>query len=95
MCELTITSQAFLWHQIRCIMGVILLVGCGNEKPEVIQELLNIEHCPKKPQYNLAHEIPLNLFHCEFETNDWFIDKTELEEVIKALQEEWTFHRIK
>lgn len=95
MCELTIISQAFLWHQIRCIMGILLLVGCGNEKPEVIQELLNIEECPKKPQYNLAHEVPLNLFHCEFETNDWFIDRTELEEVVKNLQEEWTFHSIK
>ncbi|XP_033213039.1 tRNA pseudouridine(38/39) synthase isoform X2 [Belonocnema kinseyi] len=95
MCELTITSQAFLWHQIRCIMGVLLLIGREKEKPEVIQDLFDVEKCPRKPQYNLAHEVPLNLFHCEYETNDWFFDKIELEEVVRNLQEDWTFNNIK
>ena len=35
MCELTITGLAFLWHQIRCIVTVLFLVGQGNEKPQV------------------------------------------------------------
>jgi len=25
MCELTLVGQAFLWHQVRCIMGILLL----------------------------------------------------------------------
>ena len=95
MCELTITSQAFLWHQIRCIMGILLLIGREKEKPEVIKKLFDVKNCPSKPQYNLAHEVPLNLFHCEFESIDWFIDRTELEEVVRNLQEDWTLYNIK
>ncbi|XP_015592180.1 tRNA pseudouridine(38/39) synthase isoform X2 [Cephus cinctus] len=95
MCQLIITSQAFLWHQIRCIMGVLLLVGQGNEKPEVMLELLDVEKYPCKPQYNLAHEIPLNLFHCEYEESEWFIDNKELMEVIKTLQQDWALNTIK
>ena len=35
MCELTIVGMAFLWHQIRCIVSVLFLVGQGKEKSEV------------------------------------------------------------
>ncbi|XP_076237384.1 tRNA pseudouridine(38/39) synthase [Calliopsis andreniformis] len=95
MCELVITSQAFLWHQIRCLMGVLLLVGQGKEEPEIMLELLDIDKCPRKPQYNLAHEVPLNLWHCEYETNEWYIDKEELLHTIQILQTDWTLNTIK
>ncbi|XP_066591361.1 tRNA pseudouridine(38/39) synthase isoform X2 [Prorops nasuta] len=95
MCYLEIKSQAFLWHQIRCLMGVLLLVGQNKEKPEVILDLLDIEKVPQKPQYNMAHEVPLNLFHCEYENENWFIDQTELLHTIKILQAEWTLNTIK
>lgn len=48
MYQVTITSQAFLWHQIRCIMAVIFLIGQGKERPEIIKELLDIK---KNPRY--------------------------------------------
>lgn len=32
---LEIVGQAFLWHQVRCIVAVLLLVGQGLEEPEV------------------------------------------------------------
>lgn len=35
MCELTVVGNAFLWHQIRCIVAVLLLIGEGKESPEV------------------------------------------------------------
>ena len=35
MCELTVVGQAFLWHQIRCIVAVLFLVGQGEETPQV------------------------------------------------------------
>ncbi len=35
MCQLTIVGNAFLWHQIRCIMAVLFLVGRNQESPEV------------------------------------------------------------
>ncbi|CAG2213316.1 DEG1 [Mytilus edulis] len=57
MCELTITGLAFLWHQIRCIVTVLFLVGQGNEKPQIIDELLDIDKHPRKPQYTMASEL--------------------------------------
>lgn len=95
ICELIITSQAFLWHQIRCLMGILLLIGQGKEEPEVILQLLNITKCPRKPQYNLAHEIPLNLWYCEYESNEWYIDKEELLNTLRILQKDWTLNTIK
>lgn len=47
MCELTIVGKAFLWHQIRCIVSVLILVGCRKENPNIFKDLLNIENCPR------------------------------------------------
>ncbi|XP_005177562.1 tRNA pseudouridine(38/39) synthase isoform X2 [Musca domestica] len=63
---LEIKANAFLWHQIRCIMAVLLLIGQEKEEPEVITELLDVEKNPCKPQYTPAIGLPLNLFNCEF-----------------------------
>lgn len=56
LCEMEITGFAFLWHQVRCMAAVLLLVGLGHEKPEIIDELLNIDKCPRRPQYGLASD---------------------------------------
>ncbi|XP_025074957.1 tRNA pseudouridine(38/39) synthase isoform X2 [Pogonomyrmex barbatus] len=95
MCELEITSQAFLWHQIRCLMGILLLIGRRKEEPEIILRLLDIETCPQKPQYNMAHQIPLNLWYCDYENVKWFIDENELLNTIKILQQDWAINIIK
>lgn len=47
MCELTIVGRAFLWHQIRCIVSVLLLVGQHKENDTIFRDLLNIENCPR------------------------------------------------
>jgi tRNA pseudouridine38/39 synthase len=46
MCELTLVGQAYLWHQVRCIMGVLLLIGQGKEETEIMKQLLDIEKHP-------------------------------------------------
>lgn len=66
MYYLEIQANAFLWHQIRCIMAVLLLVGQRREKPSVISELLDVATNPCKPQYTPAIGLPLNLFRCDF-----------------------------
>ncbi|KAI8124031.1 tRNA pseudouridine(38/39) synthase [Lucilia cuprina] len=66
MYYLQIKANAFLWHQIRCIMAVLILIGQEKEEPEVITELLDVEKNPCKPQYTPAIGLPLNLFNCEF-----------------------------
>lgn len=47
MCELTIVGKAFLWHQIRCIVSVLLLVGQHKENENIFNDLLNIENCSR------------------------------------------------
>ncbi|KAH8400811.1 hypothetical protein KR009_001074 [Drosophila setifemur] len=66
MYYLEIQANAFLWHQIRCIMAVLLLVGQRKENPTVVSELLDVQTNPCKPQYTPAIGLPLNLFRCDF-----------------------------
>lgn len=54
MCQLTIVANAFLWHQIRCIVSVLFLIGRGKEKPEVIKELFDVEKVKGRPQYTIS-----------------------------------------
>lgn len=41
-----ITGSGFLWHQIRCLIGVLFLIGQEREEPEVIKRLLDVETNP-------------------------------------------------
>lgn len=41
-----LTGSAFLWHQIRCIMAVLFLVGEGKEDVMVIPDLLDVIKTP-------------------------------------------------
>ncbi|CUG87245.1 pseudouridine synthase A-like protein, putative [Bodo saltans] len=61
-CE--IHGNAFLYHQIRCTMSVLFLVGRGLESPDVVKELL--ERGDAKPIYPLADDSPLVLWNCIF-----------------------------
>lgn len=105
MMYVQLTGKAFLWHQVRAIIAVLLLIGQGKEKPEVIQELLDVEKNPCTPQYSLASDIPLNLFNVEMdtisrngasanerpgETIGWIYDSFTLARVISTLQQQWT-----
>lgn len=62
-----IKGSAFLWHQVRCMAAVLFMVGRGVESPDVIDELLDTNKTFRKPQYNIASELPLVLDSCEFE----------------------------
>ena len=59
ICCLVIRSKAFLWHQIRCIMAVLLMVGEGLEGEEVVTELLDVERNPCRPAYQMASDLAL------------------------------------
>lgn len=66
MLYLELRGKAFLWHQVRCIMAILILVGQGREAPTVVKELLDVDKNPCKPQYSLASDLPLNLYECEY-----------------------------
>uniref|UniRef100_A0A0B6ZLI0 tRNA pseudouridine synthase n=2 Tax=Arion vulgaris TaxID=1028688 RepID=A0A0B6ZLI0_9EUPU len=96
MCELTVVGQAFLWHQIRCIVSVLFLIAQGKEDMSIVEELLNIEKNPRKPQYTMASELPLVLFDCEFGDDlEWIYEADWHEENIRHLQQMWAQYTIK
>ncbi|KXZ47646.1 hypothetical protein GPECTOR_34g805 [Gonium pectorale] len=64
---LTVRGSAFLWHQVRCMAAVLLLVGRRCEAPELVARLLDVEATPRKPQYSMAPEEPLLLYACGYE----------------------------
>nr|ACO15264.1 tRNA pseudouridine synthase 3 [Caligus clemensi] len=96
--ELKIVGNAFLWHQIRCIVTVLFHIGQGLEEPSLIDELLDVEKHPRRPQYGLASEIPLNLFDCSYgeEGNiSWIYEVPSLKATLKGFQSLWTQHAVK
>ncbi|CAH0712912.1 unnamed protein product, partial [Brenthis ino] len=96
MYMLVIEGNAFLWHQIRCIMGVLLLVGNERESPDIVKDLLDIEKISRKPQYNMALDVPLNLYDCTYDLyGEWVYDPDELRNTIAHLQNEWTLYGVK
>uniref|UniRef100_A0A0R0HX59 Pseudouridine synthase I TruA alpha/beta domain-containing protein n=1 Tax=Glycine max TaxID=3847 RepID=A0A0R0HX59_SOYBN len=62
-----IRGSAFLWHQVRCMVVVLFMVGKGLESPNVIDMLLDTARILRKPQYTMASEVPLVLQSCEFD----------------------------
>lgn len=81
---LQVRGTAFLWHQIRCMVSVLFLVGDGREEPsvravagtrdglrltiaQVVDWLLDVTRCPRRPTYLMASEVPLLFYDVEFE----------------------------
>ncbi|KAL5287672.1 PUS3 family protein [Megaselia abdita] len=90
-----ITANAFLWHQIRCILAVLLLIGQEKEEPSVLEDLLNVEKNPCKPQYTPALGLPLNLYDCQFRKKSSeakeYVEDTGQEEDSNPDTTEWVF----
>ncbi|XP_010019152.1 PREDICTED: tRNA pseudouridine(38/39) synthase, partial [Nestor notabilis] len=95
LCQFEVTGQAFLYHQVRCMMAILFLIGQGMESPDVIDELLDVEKNPQKPQYSMAVEFPLVLYDCEFENLQWLYDQEVQEFNVTHLQQLWASHAIK
>jgi len=63
-------GTAFLWHQVRCMVAMLFLVGQGLEEPSLIDELLDVEKNPRRPMYEMADDAPLVLWDCIFPDDD-------------------------
>ena len=62
----SLNGSAFLWHQVRCMVAVLFLIGQGLEQPEIVRDLLDVEANPRKPIYEMAIDTPLVLWDCIF-----------------------------
>ncbi|XP_075479136.1 uncharacterized protein LOC142520068 [Primulina tabacum] len=83
-----IKGSAFLWHQIRCMVAVLFLVGQGLESPNVVEVLLDIKRTPRKPQYTMAPEIPLVLQSCEFKVLKFICSSDARQALLTHLKKE-------
>lgn len=94
MCHVEIVGQAFLWHQIRCIMSILFNIGRQVESPELVQELFDVETNPAKPSYELASETGLVLQDCKFGHLNLGRTVPTLWGVTKTLEQRWETHAV-
>lgn len=97
--QMIIVGQAFLYHQIRCIMSIIFLIGNRKESPEVLRDLLDINKCPSKPNYNPAAALPLCLFDCKYDESDlplgWNCNQQSLKNLVQQIKSLWWRYKTK
>ena len=70
-CQVTLKGTAFLWHQVRCMMAILFLVGQKLEKPDIVKTLLDVDLVSSRPEYPMASDLPLLLYDCEFNDIQW------------------------
>ena len=63
---LYIRGTAFLWHQVRCMSAILMMVGRGDEEAEIVRTLLDVQQTPRRPMYELASEEPLLMYSCSY-----------------------------
>ena len=68
---ITILGHAFLWHQIRNMISVLMRIGLKLDQPKVISEIFADR---VKYNYGMASDVPLVLYECDFENVDWIYD---------------------
>eukprot|EP01105_Mastigella_eilhardi_P002637 TRINITY_DN1333_c0_g1_i7.p1 TRINITY_DN1333_c0_g1~~TRINITY_DN1333_c0_g1_i7.p1 ORF type:complete len:483 (-),score=114.45 TRINITY_DN1333_c0_g1_i7:1064-2488(-) len=86
---ITIRGSAFLWHQVRCMVAVLFLVGRGLEQPSTVSSLLDVQATPCKPAYEPASELPLVLYDCSLNNLHFTAEAEGLVKVRNAFLKEW------
>ena len=61
MYQFLIKGNAFLYHQVRCTVGILFLIGRGLEPSTVVRDMLDLNVIPSKPCYEMAPDTPLVL----------------------------------
>jgi tRNA pseudouridine38/39 synthase len=66
-----IKGSAFLWHQVRCMMAILFMIGKKKEPVDIITQLLDVERVKERPNYKIAPGDNLILSECGFEGLNW------------------------
>lgn len=89
-------GTAFLWHQVRCMIAVLLSVGQSLESPEIIKHLLDPNVYDSRPIYKMAHDVPLVLYDCGFKDDIKWIGGPNREVVIHhEVNNQWNDYKVK
>jgi len=89
LCAFVLKGSGFLWHQVRCLVAILFLIGRGDESPDVVSRMLDVEKQPCKPSYHMAPEIPLVLWDCSFADMQWNYEASVVRKVTEILQGQW------
>jgi len=81
-----IRGSAFLWHQVRCMVATLFLIGLGKEEPALIDALLDLERHPARPTYDMAPDAPLLLHSIGYPHLRW---QPHQEESLGSLAAHW------
>lgn len=82
-------GTAFLWHQVRMMVGVLFLVGAGRETPEIVDWLLDVKANSRQPHYDMASELPLVLYDCGFHETRFNYNLREAQDIANTLEGLW------
>jgi tRNA pseudouridine38/39 synthase len=63
----TVRGRGFLYHQIRCMMGILFAIGNGQTPPSIVTDMYDTRKHPTKPVYKMAPENSLILWDCIFD----------------------------
>lgn len=66
-----IKGSAFLWHQVRCMMSVLFMIGRGEDDESIIDLLFDVDTIKERPNYEIAPDANLILSECGFDDVDW------------------------
>ncbi|EGW32084.1 uncharacterized protein SPAPADRAFT_61166 [Spathaspora passalidarum NRRL Y-27907] len=80
-------GSAFLWHQVRCMVAVLFLVGQGLEPVSIVSDLMDVDKFPTKPQFEMANDAPLVLYDCTFPEMEWL----SLSDMQALYQSKWSW----
>ncbi|OQR89516.1 tRNA pseudouridine synthase [Thraustotheca clavata] len=71
------------------MVSILFTIGRGLESPDVITKLLDIEFTPRKPQYDMASELPLVLHDCAYDTMKMTFTPSVLNRVYWDIESQW------
>ncbi|KAJ3007921.1 tRNA pseudouridine synthase 3 [Thoreauomyces humboldtii] len=95
-----VKGRAFLWHQVRCMMAILYLVGSHKEPAHLPFTLLDMSVHPEglgRPIYDMASELPLVLVNCDYppDTFRWTCTEDQKERMQIILDNMWMDHGTK
>lgn len=93
--ELYICGTAFLWHQVRYMAEVLLMVGKRLEQPSIVRRMLDISLTQAKPQYAPASEEPLLLYSCSYSNISFRRSTRVYSDILGLLDEARSSHMIR
>ncbi|TPX61463.1 hypothetical protein PhCBS80983_g01046 [Powellomyces hirtus] len=95
-----VKGHAFLWHQVRCMMAILYLVGSHKEDATLPSMLMDLSLHPSdsgRPTYDMASEIPLVLVDCGYPdgTFTWQCTDEQSHKTERRLNALWRGHATK